>query len=51
MTTCLTLFGCMNQRFTIRSRIQKLGTAEIDKVLEFIAQAAAAIDEIDASEF
>ncbi|MGH7134298.1 MAG: hypothetical protein ACREHD_01075 [Pirellulales bacterium] len=44
------LFGCMNQRFTIRSRVEKRGTAEIDKVLEFVAQAAAAIEEIEGVE-
>lgn len=44
------LFGCMNQRFTIRNRVEKRGMAEIDKVLEFVAQAAAAIEEIEADE-
>lgn len=44
------LFGCMNQRYTIRGRVEKRGLAEISKVLEFIGQAAAAIEEVEANE-
>lgn len=44
------MFGCMNQRFTIRSRVGKRGVGELAKVLRFIARACEALLEIDSSE-
>ena len=33
------LYGLMNQRLTIRPRLQKYGDREIDKVMKFIGKA------------
>lgn len=33
------LFGCMNQKFEIRRRVQSRGPLEIDKVVEFASRA------------
>lgn len=42
------LYGCMNQRYTIRRRVADRGVAEIGKVLKFAAGALAAVREIQA---
>jgi hypothetical protein len=41
------IFGCMNQRFTIADRVQRRGSQELAKVLEFIGKASGALQEID----
>jgi len=33
------MFGCMNQRYTIRGRVAKHGPGELKKVLKFVARA------------
>lgn len=43
------LFGCMNQRYTIRRRVASRGVGELDKVLRFIGTAWAELQEIEAS--
>jgi hypothetical protein len=32
------MFGCMNQRYTIRERVAKHGPGELKKVLKFVAK-------------
>jgi hypothetical protein len=41
------IFGCMNQKFTIASRVERHGSGELDKVLKFIGRASEAVLEID----
>ncbi len=41
------IFGCMNQKFTIAGRVQRRGSQELSKVLEFIGRASEALQEID----
>jgi hypothetical protein len=41
------IFGCMNQKFTIADRVQRRGSQELQKVLEFIGKASEALQEID----
>ena len=41
------IFGCMNQKFTIASRVERHGIGELDKVLTFIGRASEAVLEID----
>jgi hypothetical protein len=41
------LYGCMNQRYTIRRRIAERGVGEFGKVLKFMAGAHAAVLEIE----
>ncbi len=41
------IFGCMNQKFTIAGRVERRGSRELSKVLEFIGRAAEALQEID----
>lgn len=41
------IFGCMNQKFTIADRVQRRGSQELNKVLEFIGKASEALQEID----
>jgi hypothetical protein len=41
------IFGCMNQKHELPERIEKRGSAELDKVLRFIAVAAETLHEID----
>jgi hypothetical protein len=31
-------FGCMNQRYTIRERVEKRGPGELKRVLDFVAR-------------
>jgi hypothetical protein len=33
------IFGCMNQRFTIRERVATRGVSEFEKILQFIDRA------------
>jgi hypothetical protein len=42
------MYGCMNQRYTIRKRVQKRGPGELGKVLTFLARACEVLIEIDA---
>lgn len=44
------MFGCMNQRLTIRNRVAQRGPGELDKVLKFVAKAAETLIEIDQSD-
>lgn len=41
------IFGCMNQKFTIADRVQRRGSQELKKVLEFIGKASEALQKID----
>jgi hypothetical protein len=41
------LYGCMNQRYTIRRRITDRGIGEYDKALKFMAGALTAVSEIE----
>jgi hypothetical protein len=41
------VFGCMNQKHELPSRVEKRGSGELDKVLRFIAKAAEVLLEID----
>jgi hypothetical protein len=41
------IFGCMNQKFTIAGRVERHGSQELNKVLEFIGKASEALQEID----
>jgi hypothetical protein len=41
------MFGCMNQRFTIRERVKKRGIGELSKVLLFVAKACELLMEIE----
>jgi hypothetical protein len=41
------IFGCMNQKFTIADRVQRRGSRELQKVLEFISKASEAFQKID----
>jgi hypothetical protein len=41
------MFGCLNQRYTIRSRVQDRGVRELAKALRFIAQACEVLLELD----
>ncbi len=43
------MFGCMNQRWTIRKRVEMRGEGELTKVLLFTAKAAEVLLEIDES--
>jgi hypothetical protein len=43
------MFGCLNQRYTIRGRVAKRGVDELRKVMEFAARACEVLLEIDAS--
>jgi hypothetical protein len=42
------IFGCMNQKHELPSRVARRGSGELGKVLEFIAAAAEVLLEIDA---
>jgi len=44
------MFGCMNQRYTIRGRVEKRGIRELRNVLRFVAQACEVILEIESDE-
>ena len=37
------IFGCLNQRFTLRSRVAKRGMGEVTKVMKFIDRAFNAV--------
>jgi len=41
------LYGCMNQRYTIRRRVAERGVGELPKALEFFARACSAVLEIE----
>jgi hypothetical protein len=41
------MFGCMNQRYTIRERVAKRGPGELRKVLKFVAQSWEDLQAID----
>ena len=41
------MFGCLNQRFTIRARVEQRGVGELEKVLQFISRACEDLIEID----
>jgi hypothetical protein len=41
------VFGCLNQRFTIRERVRKRGPGELSKVLTFVARACTVLLELD----
>lgn len=41
------IFGCMNQKFTIGGRVERRGSQELNKVLEFIGRAAEVLQEIE----
>jgi hypothetical protein len=41
------IFGCMNQKHDLPARVRKRGSAELTKVLRFIARAAELLLEID----
>lgn len=41
------MFGCLNQRFTIRERVAKRGVGELSKVLMFVARACEVLLTID----
>jgi hypothetical protein len=41
------IFGCMNQKHELPSRIERRGSGELTKVLQFIAAAAEVLLEID----
>ena len=41
------IFGCMNQKFTIAGRVERRGSQELNKVLEFIGRASEALQAID----
>jgi phage host-nuclease inhibitor protein Gam len=41
------MFGCMNQKFTIASRVQLRGSAELGKAMTFIGRAAETILKVD----
>ena len=41
------MFGCMNQRYTIRKRVEARGSGELRKVMTFIARACKVLLEID----
>lgn len=40
------LYGCMNQRYTIRGRVERYGDDQIDKATIFVARAWAVVQEI-----
>ena len=42
------IFGCMNQKHELPSRVAKRGSGELAKVLKFVAAAAEVLLEIDA---
>jgi hypothetical protein len=42
------IFGCMNQKHELPSRVARRGSGELAKVLDFIAAAAEVLFEIDA---
>ncbi len=42
------MYGCGNQRFTIRERVRKRGIQELGKVLQFVGEALTAIQEDNA---
>lgn len=41
------MFGCMNQRYTIRDRVRSRGPGELKKVLKFVATAWEDLQVID----
>jgi len=41
------MFGCLNQRYTIRGRIARRGVGELTKVMTFVARACEVLLEID----
>jgi hypothetical protein len=41
------MFSCMNQRYTIRKRVELRGRDELKKVMTFIARACEVLLEID----
>jgi hypothetical protein len=43
------MFGCMNQRYTIRKRVTDFGPDELTKVLSFVAMAWEDLRAIDES--
>jgi hypothetical protein len=43
------MYGCSNQRYTIRRRVEKHGSQELGKVLKFIAKACQVIVVIEES--
>ncbi|MGQ0636311.1 MAG: hypothetical protein ACT4QC_16990 [Planctomycetaceae bacterium] len=40
------MFGCMNQRFTLRRRVQERGRGELKKLMQFMASASRLLLEI-----
>jgi hypothetical protein len=42
------LYGCMNQRYTIRRRVGERGAAELAKALKFVEGACRSVLEIEA---
>jgi hypothetical protein len=44
------IFGCMNQKFELPSRVKRRGSGELAKVLTFVATAAEVLLEIDSQE-
>ncbi len=44
------IFGCMNQKHDLPSRVEQRGSGELTKVLRFIARAAELLLEIDAEQ-
>ena len=43
------MFGCMNQKLNLTSRVRDRGMGELEKILKFAALAAEVIVEIDAN--
>lgn len=41
------IFGCMNQKHELPRRVERHGSGELDKVLEFIATACEVLIEIE----
>lgn len=41
------MFGCMNQRYTIRGRVARYGPDELTKVLKFVARTWEDLQAID----
>ena len=41
------MFGCMNQRYTIRRRVEDRGIGELAKVLKFVGRAWEDLRQID----
>jgi hypothetical protein len=41
------MFGCLNQRFTIRKRVEEYGVGELAKVLKFVSKTWDDLRQID----